>query len=744
MTGRLHEAPSDPFRRQVLKSIALAGGGLVATIQLSACASASALASPNDAGGLTNNALLQITPNNEIHFYLPRAEMGQGVFMGLTTLIAEELEVDPGLIKVHHASVHEAFRKPGSRIQYTGGSTSLSAHFVQLRQVAANVRESIRRAAAEILNVSASNLALQNGQVLFQGKSWPYGRFATEAAKRRLPKDVALKPANDFRVIGQDRPRLDAWDKVTSQAQFGLDVDFPGLFHAALRRCPATGGTVKSAIMDKAATAPGVLKVVQIFNGIAVVADNHWQARQAAELLEIEWNQPELATVSSPELRLEMERAMAEEDGQKAHSEGDADEALEQADRVLEATYWAPYLAHATMEPMNCTARIQDGHCDVWVGSQMPDGALGMAAHHSGLSRDDVNVHATFMGGGFGRRLSSDFVAEAVAIARASGVPVQLIWSREEDIQYDRYRPVSLVRLRAGLDREGRISAWTAKRVGPDVAAHFADDNLETIAPEFLPWGLSDWACKQGYWLFEDFIINPASVHGLFGDYDIPHQDIRHASVDPKLPIGYWRSVGHSFNAFFAESFIDELAHSANQDPLAFRLAHNGHDRRMQQVLRIVADKAGWGKAETGRFQGIAAHNAFETAVAQVVELSLEDGTIRLHKVTCAVDCGTVVNPDIVRAQMESGIIVGLTAALYGEITIDNGTVVQGNFHDYEMLRMDQAPDIEVVIVPSDSAPTGVGEPGLPPLAPALGNAMFAATGKRLRELPLSRHVKFS
>jgi len=744
MTFEERTSESQLSRRRALKLFAVTGGGLIAAAQLSACSVTAAPIPLSKSGGVTDSALLQITPSNDVNFYLPRAEMGQGVFMGLTTLIAEELEVDPDRIIVHHAPVHDAYNKPGSSLQYTGGSTSLSAHFTQLRQVAANMREAIRQAAAKDLNVAVDHLDMRDGRVLHGDANYPYGRFANSASRRSMPKKVALKTASDFAVIGHDRPRLDAWEKVTGQARFGLDVDFPGLYRTALWRCPATGGKVKTVNIDKAAAISGVFKIVRIFNGVAVVAEQQWQAKQAAQLLEIEWDLPDLAQVSSPELRQAMEQAMTDDDGQNAHFAGDGAKALGRADKVLEATYWAPYLAHATMEPMNCTVRIQDGQCDIWVGSQMPDGALGMAAHHSGLPRDKVTVHSTYLGGGFGRRLSSDFVAEAVAIARASGVAVQLAWSREEDIQYDRYRPVSLVRLRAGLDRDGRIDSWTAKRVGPNVAAHFADDNLETIAPEFLPWRLSDWASKRGYWLFENLIINPASVHGLFGDYDIPNQSIRHVTVDPGLPIGYWRSVGHSFNAFFAESFIDELAYAAKQDPLAFRLVHNGHDPRMQRVLRTAARKAGWGKAPPGRFQGIAAHNAFETAVAQVVELSLVDGAVKVHKVTCAVDCGTAVNPDIIRAQMESGIVYGMTAALFGEITVDKGAVMQSNFHDYEMVRMDQAPEIGVSIVPSTAPPTGVGEPGLPPLAPALGNAIFAATGKRIRELPIAKQIEIA
>ncbi len=744
MSGPGHGRAPALTRRTALKALGLVGGGLVVGVPLAGCGSPPPAPPPSAGGGLAANAFLQITPGNEVHFVLPRTEMGQGVFDGLATLVAEELEVAPEAITVHHAPVHPDFRRPGSPAQGTGGSTSLSGHYAQLRQAGANAREAIRQAAAAELGLPADSLAMRDGRVVSGDRSWPYGQFAKAAAGRPLPADVELKAPADFRVIGRDRPRIDAWAKATGTAEFGLDVDFPGLHRAVLVRCPVAGGTVRAARTDAAAAMPGVHKVVTIFNGVAVVARSYWQARQAAEKLEIDWHLPELAGVSSPDLRRRMERALAE-DGSEAHKAGDGADALPAGARRIEATYWAPFLAHATMEPMNCTARIADGGCEVWVGSQVPESARGAAAHHAGVPRENVRVHSTFLGGGFGRRLTNEYVAEAVAVARAAGVPVQLIWSREDDMRHDRYRPVSLVRFAAGLDGDGRVETWTVKRVGPNIAAHFTDDLLETIAPEFLPWGMADWASKRGHWFFENVMVNGSSVHGLFGDYDFPHQEVRHVTVDAGLPVGYWRSVGHSCNAFFAESFMDELAHAAGRDPVAFRLAHNAHDPRMQAVIRLAADKAGWGHPPAGRFQGIAAHNSFDTAVAQVAEVSLDDdGAVTVHKVTCAVDCGIAVNPDIVRAQMEGGIAYGLTAALYGEITLADGIVQQGNFDDYPMLRLDQAPAVDVHIVPGTAAPTGVGEPGLPPIAPALANAVFAATGTRIRELPLANHLSFT
>lgn len=729
-------------RRSMLKFAGLAGGGLVVGLSLSRCSSVPPpMAAAHE--GLNANAFVQITPDGDVHFVLPRAEMGQGVYEGLAVLVAEELDIAPEDFTVHHAPLHEEYNLPGSIVQITGGSTSANRHYEPLRQIGANIREAIRLAAAEDLGTAPDNLRLADGAVILGDRRWPYGRFAETAARRPLPTDAPLKSPDAFRLIGRDRPRLDAWDKVTGTAQFGIDVDFPGLHRAVLKRCPVAGGTVASVDDAEARALPGVRQVVTIFNGVAVVADHLWQARRAAEALAVEWHLPELATFSSPALRTRMTEALDEE-GLEAHQRGDGAAALDRSARRVGATYWAPYLAHATMEPISCTVRLSEGACEVWVGSQAPAGAVGAAALHADLPRAKITIHPTFLGGGFGRRVTSEHVAEATAIAKASGLAVQVVWSREDDTRHDRYRPASLVRLEAGLGDDGRLESWNVTRVGPNVAAYFGDDLLDSVIPEFVPTGIADWASKRGHWFFRNVMVNGASVQGLFGDYDVPHQEVRHVTVDPGLPLGYWRSVGHSCNAFFAESFIDELAHAAGRDPLEFRLAHNGHDPRMQRTVRLAAEKAGWGRAPAGRHLGIAAHNSFETAVAQVMEISLEDGAVRLHKVTCAVDCGRAITPDIVRAQMESGILFGLTAALYGEITLQDGAVEQGNFDDYPMLRMDIAPAIEVHIVPSSATPTGVGEPGLPPIAPALGNAIFAATGKRIRELPLERHIAFA
>jgi len=723
-------------RRTLLKAFGVAGGGLIVGVPLYRFLNPVPPPPKMAKAGYVPNAFLQITPDNQIHFYQPRDEMGQGVIVGMTTLIAEELDVAPEAIRVHPAPVHPAFRRPGSPAQATGGSESMRSHYLPLRQAGANVREAIRRAAAAELAKPAGELELRDAHVHYGGESWPYGRFAEAAGRGTLPADAPLKAPAQFKYIGHARPRIDGLAKSTGTAQFGLDVDFPGLHRAVLRRCPVAGGTLKSARTDAAAAMPGVHRVVTIFDGVAVVAQSTWQAKQAAEKLELEWNLPPLAKVSSAALRKRLEQALERDEGRKASKAGDGAAALGGGARVVEASYFVPYLAHATMEPMNCTVRIADGACEVWTGTQVPETVRGVAAHHAGVPREQVTLHPAFLGGGFGRRLVPDYVAQAAAIARAAGVPVQLVWSREDDMRHDHYRPVAMAKMRAALDAQGRVHAWTAKHAGPNIAPYFIDAIAEGTLPEALPWDFADWLGKRGYWVFDNLLVTAGTFEGMAGGYAFPHAEVRHVTVDPGLPLGYWRSVGHSYTAFFAESFMDELAEAAGEDPVAFRLAHNP-PARMQRVIRLAAGKAGWGRAPKGRFQGFAAHHSFNSSVAQVVEISVQDRAVKVHKVTCAVDCGLVVNPDIVRAQMEGSIVYALTAALHGEITLKDGAIEQSNFHDYPMLRMDECPAIDVHVVETADPPTGVGEPGVPPLAPALANAIRAATGKRLRSLPL-------
>ncbi|WDE07011.1 xanthine dehydrogenase family protein molybdopterin-binding subunit [Thalassomonas viridans] len=727
-------------RRNFLKYTAMAGAGLVIGLPLSSCAIAgSGKSGKGGSKGFQPDAFLQLTPDNQVHFYLPRSEMGQGTYTGLTDLIAEELDVEPQAIQVHHVGAHSDYENPEIGFQATGGSTSMRVSFYPLRQAGANVRAAILTAAARQLGLEAGTLSTGKGRVLAGGKAYPYGEFASLAATLPLPDDAPLKSPKNFTYLGKDRPRLDGIAKSTGTAEFGLDVDFPGLYRAVLRRCPVAGGTVKSVDDSTAKRMPGVKKVVILDNGVAVVAEGYWQAKQAAASLVIDWHIPEkLGSFSSDSGKQWFTGALDGDDFDNAFEQGDGIDGLESAAQVVSAEYWAPYLAHSTMEPMNCTVKIDSGHCHIWAGCQAPDVAVGLAARICDLSTDQVTLHSTFLGGGFGRRFSSDFVVEAVSIAKASGLAVQLVWSREDDTRHDFYRPASLVRFKVGLDNKGMIQSWTVKRAGPNIMPYTIDEVVDGKAPGFLPDGLVDWVSKRGYGIFDGLTVDHSSVEGLYEDYDARHKAVQHVTLDPGLPVGFWRSVGHSFSGFFKESMMDELAHGQKQDSLAYRLAHSKNNPRLRRALELVAEKSGWGRVSNSkRFQGIACHTSFKSTVAQVAEVSVANGQIHIHKITCVVDCGFAVNPDMVKAQMESGIIYGLTAALHGEITVKNGEVQQSNFHDYPMLRINETPEIEVHLVKSDADPTGVGEPGVPPVAAAVANAVFAATGTRLRSLPL-------
>ena len=729
-------------RRNFLKNVSLATGGLVVGIPLTACASQ---ALPNSSqSALQPNALLQITSDNKINFYLPRSEMGQGTYTGLTTIVAEELDISPKLINVINATAHDDYKNVDYGIQVTGGSNSIRSHFLPLRHLAANARLVIRQAAAQQLQVSLSEIKTDNGNIVVNGKALPYGEFADFANKLDFPEDAPLKDKSQFKYMGKNAPRLDGLSKSTGTAQFGIDVDFEGLHRAVLKRCPVFGGTVKSFDASEAKAMPGVKSIVQIHNGVAIIADNYYQAKKALPKLKVEWDLPEtLSKFSSDSTAADngkgwFKTALDSDESTNAFEQGDGLDALKNADTIVAGEYWAPYLAHATMEPMNCTAKLTGDKLDLWVGSQAPDLAKFAGAFYADVPKDNVTVHSTFLGGGFGRRSATDFVAEAAAIAKESGLPVQLVWSREDDMQFDVYRPAALAKFKVGLNKEGLIDSWTVKRSGPQIMPYTLDNIVDGVMPSFLPNGMVDWMSKAGYSIFDSFTVDHASVEGLYEDYDAPNKSSDHVTVDPGLPLGYWRSVGHSYSGFFKESMMDEIAALQRQDSVEYRLKHLKNNPKLANTLKVAAEKAGWNKPlPKGHFHGVATHASFASFASQIAEVSVKNGQLQIHKITCVIDCGLAVNPDIVKAQMESGIIYGLTAALYGEITLKDGAVQQSNFHDYPALRINESPDIDVVIIDSDDAPTGVGEPGLPPVAAAVANGIFAATGKRLRSLPL-------
>jgi CO/xanthine dehydrogenase Mo-binding subunit len=733
-------------RRSLLRVMALAGGGFALGVHWVPAAQAAARGDRADAhpedGGLEPNAWLCITADDRIRFQLDKAEMGQGVITALPMLLAEELEVDPGRIGIEIAPVDPLFQDP---MQITGGSTSVTTRWLPLRRTGAAAREMLCRAAARAWSVPVESLAAEAGRIVHgaSGRSAPFGDFATAAARERVPRNPSLKAPTAFRVIGRSVPRSDRVSKATGRATFGIDVAvapqgsrLPGLATAVLARAPRFGSRLQSWDGTGALAAVGVLDVVEVETGVAVVAAGYWAARQGLARLEATWTPGPDPELDSAAVLAGQRAALAGGGGRRVRDDGDVHEGLRAGARVLEAEYRVPFLAHATMEPMNCTAWYRDGVCDVWAPSQAPDVAQALVADAVGLARSKVRVHGTLMGGGFGRRGIPDFAAEAAAVSKACGRPVKVIWSREDDLRHDYYRPSTCNLLRGALDGAGRITAWEHRMAAPSMLVGLLPTFAEAVLPQWVPDAAIAGATRVATPLLRtrDGTSHEGAVEM---PYSAAHVRVEHVHHDVGVPLGFWRSVGHSQNAFVVEGFIDELAHAAAIDPLAFRLQLLDRHPRHRAVLERVRDAAPWGLTAPGRHQGVAVHECFGTLVAQIAEVSVTAGRVKVHRVTCAVDCGLVVNPEIVRAQMASGILFGLTAALTGEITLAQGAVVQSNFHDYGLLRMDEAPEIEVHLLSSAADPAGVGEPGTPPIAPAVANAIFAATGQRLRSLPL-------
>ena len=575
---------------------------------------------------------------------------------------------------------------------------------------------------------------------MVDGKSYGFGEFVAVAALMSVPENSPLRRPEQFDQIGRERPRLDALAKSTGTAEFGIDAEVENLYRAVVVRSPVLGAALKSFDASAALEQSGVVNVVEIKSGVAVVAESYWQARKAAAVLELNWEKSELGLWSSDSIYNKFNETLndSSQKGLECCDEGEGDKLLDQSATVVAADYYAPYLAHATMEPLNCTVEINGDACAIYLGTQNIQASAGAAVYYGDFDADKVKVHGAFLGGGFGRRGIGDDVAEAVLIAQQTGRNIQLVWSREDDMNNDFYRPAALVRMQAGVSEQGLIETWAVRRVGPNIMGYMLDEWVDALAPDYLNKGFIDWLSKLGQPIFNRFIADPSAADGIYADYDAPNKAVRHVTQDPGLRTGFWRSVGHSSNAFFKESFIDELAQRAGIDELQFRLANMQNNPRLIDATELVAAKAGWGKPlPEGHFHGLATHSSFGSAVAQIAEVSIKGTQIIVHKVTAAIHCGMVVNPGIVRDQVEGGIIYGLTAALHGEITLVDGVIQQSNFHNYPMLRMADAPEVEVHIVESQEHPQGVGEPGLPPLAPAVANAVFKASGQRLRDLPL-------
>jgi len=728
-------------RRELIKNMSLGTGALTLGVALPGCSTLIGNTIRDD-GSWEANGWLTIGSDDQVVFTLDRVEMGQGTYTGLTTLIAEELDIAPSDISVVFAPANKQYRNPDYGIQITGGSNSLSSSWVPLREIGAAAKQMLLMAASEVFQLPLDQFVASEGRVVHQGsgKSLRYGGLASIAAKQDVPNEVGLKKPSDFKYIGKQNQRLDSHLKVSGKANFGIDSQQKDMLYAIIVRAPYIGASVSSYNGDEVSALAGVTHVLEVSHGIAIVAQSYWKARKAQEKLIATWLRNEEAPISTAQIFDQYKQHAIEDSGNVVRDDGDVDEVFEGSSSVLEVEYELPFLAHATMEPMNCVAHVQSDRADIWTSTQGPDLAQVAVAKVTDLSLNEVFIHNQFIGGGFGRRLSQDFVGEAAEISYQTGQVIKLVWSREDDTRNDLYRPASYHKMRAVVDsKTGKAKAWDHQIVCPKIMDWYVWD----AAPATFPWAPKFMYSMLGHagLLTEGSPMTPADTSPYEGaqglPYNIPSVRVRHTKSDAGVPVSYWRSVGHSHNAFVTECFIDELATELGKDGYLYRRELLSNSPRMLAVLDAAAEKAGWGtQTKDGVYQGIAAHESFGSYVAQVVELKLDGNEIEVLRVVSAIDCGTVVNPDVVNMQMESCVIFGLTAALYGEITIADGRVEQSNFHDYQMLRMNQTPSIETVFIESVEAPSGVGEPGLPPLAPAMAGALFSATGKRHRRLP--------
>lgn len=680
---------------------------------------------------------LNITPEGRVVLIVDKVEMGQGTLTGSATAVGEELEVDPLDIEVRHAWVDDHFDSLG--LQGTGGSTSMADRYLPLRETAARARVMLERAGAERMQVPVEAVSARDGFVVHEssGRSLSYGALAMHAARQDRPREIQLKDPTLFRFVGQDRPRVDGRMKTNGEARYGIDTQRPGMLTAVVVRPPHAGDRVRSFNAEAASTMPGVVDVFEIPTGVAVLADSYWHARRAGSQVTLDVERKERSDAESVALRAEHRRLLREESGKTLRKDGNTKKALEAANRMIEVEYFTPHQAHATMEPMNCTIDATSDPVQVFLGTQAPGVVRDVVADVLECRREDVVVHSSLLGGGFGRRFMPDVAYEAAEVARRSKVPIKLVYSREDDMARDFYRPATAHRFRGGVDAEGAALAWEHRLVAPSIFGHMAPRMGGALGPEWMRGFMN--ATASGLARVVPRFTGPIAAHE--GAENLPYliENVRVESVlyDPGIQVGIWRSVGHSNNGFVVESFVDELAVLGEQDPLAFRRTLLADHPRHLACLDLVAEKANWGKPAATRHQGVAVHESFGTVVAQVAEVTVEGNEIRVERVVCAVDCGTAVNPEIVRSQIESGVVFGLTAALKGRVTFKDGVAQESNFDGFPMLRMHESPAIEVHIVPSSDPPSGVGEPGTPPIAAAVANAVYAATGQRLRELPL-------
>jgi isoquinoline 1-oxidoreductase beta subunit len=694
-------------RRDFIKGTAGAAGALMIGFTLPVSSRYA-----HAAGNFEPNAFLRITPDGAITVICGLSEMGQGVHTGIAMLVAEELDADWKAVGLEQAPADAAYNNPMFGMQATGGSTSIRGHYQPMRQAGAAAREMLVAAAAASWGVDPADCRTEGGRVVHaDGRSIAYGDLVEAASSLPLPASPKLKDPASFRILGTDLKRLDTPAKLNGSAGFGLDVKLPGMLVAVMAHAPVPGAKVTSVDDAAAKAVPGVRKVLQIPQGVAVLADGYWPALKGRDALVVQWDDGPLGKLSSAEISKQLNDA-ASGAGAVARNDGDIGSAVA---KTIDASYEVPYLAHACMEPMNCTVWVKKDSVEIWSPTQAPGPHQGIAAQLAGIPAEKVDVHTTYLGGGFGRRFSPDFTIAATLLSKAAGVPVKLIYTREDDTRAGFYRPAAVAKFRAGFDDEGNAVTLRATIAAPSImlAANFVEE---------LPKG-----------------IDEPAVEGIQDcPYGIPNIRVEYARTEPGIKVWFWRSVGHSQNAFFLESFIDEMAASAGRDPVEFRRALLSGQPRLRGALDLAAAKAGWGTPlPSGRHRGVAVASSFGSHVAQVAEVSVDAaGRIRVHRIVAAVDCGRTVNPAIIRRQVEGAMVYGLSAALYGRITFKNGRVEQGNFDEYPMLRIDEMPSVEVHIVPSTEEPGGIGEPGLPPATPAVMNAVFAATGKRIRSLP--------
>lgn len=709
-------------RRTFLKLMAGTGAGLSLGVSVPALAMEKSPDTLNEVGQFQPNAFVKIDAEGKVHVVIKHLEMGQGTYTGLSTLVAEELDANWDDVVAEGALTDTAkYKNLFWGAQGTGGSSAIANSFEQMRVAGATAKAMLVAAAAQQWKVAPETITVNNGVIshVVSGKTAGFGEFAELAAKQPVPafEELELKNPKDFRLIGKKVSRKDT-GKTDGSAIFTQDIKLPGMLTALVAHAPRFGAKLVGFDASAANQIKGVVDVVKIPSGVAVLAKDYWSAKKGRDQLSIEWDESNAFKKSSDELMAEY-KALAKTPGLSARKDGDAAQAISNAETVIEAEFEFPYLAHATMEPMNCVVQVNADGCEIWNGEQLNTGDQAVVAQLLGLKPEQVKINMLFAGGSFGRRANphSDYVLEAANIAKAKpGVPVKLVWSREDDTRGGYYRPMYFHKVRGAVDKDGNLTAWQQTIVGQSIVAGTAFEG-------FL--------VKDG--------IDATSVEGAATlPYQIPNLHVDLHTVTLPVTVQWWRSVGHTHTAFSTEVFIDQLAKAAGKDSVEFRLQLLKDHPRHAGVLKLAAEKAGWGKElPEGHAMGVAVHESFNSYVAEIAEVSLQGDSYKIEKVVCAVDCGLVINPEIVKAQMQSGIGYGLSPVMMSEITLDEGKVVQSNFHDYEVLRINQMPEIEVHIVPSAEAPTGVGEPGTPPIAPAVANALHVLTGQTFDRLPL-------